>query len=184
MRKQAAMKRAAKRAALTLVLVVGMAFVLALPSGPAAATTATTYDIAAATATPQFSCTEFGCGALTGYTYTGEGACSAGCVGFPPGRVAVTLNFSVVRTFPPSPCRMKSGTGTLDASWPDDPTLPTAQGTFTFNAHDSHAVVLAGSITFSSLSVLLPGAAIGGLVTFPPSPCVGGAAQAQVSFGG
>src|SRR6266498_3310523 len=169
-------------AVLALVLVVGTAF--ALPSGPAEATTATTYDIAAATATPQFSCTEFGCGALTGYTYTGEGTCSAGCVGFPPGSVDVTLSFSVARTFPPSPCRMKSGTGTLEASWPDDPTLPAAQGTFTFNAHDSHAVVLAGSITSSSLSVLLPDEAIGGFVTFPPSPCTGGTAQAQVSFGG
>jgi hypothetical protein len=182
MRKQAAMKRAALALVLFVGTAVGTAF--ALPSGPAEATTATIYDIAAATATPRFSCTEFGCGALTGYTYTGEGACSAGCVGFPPGRVAVTLNLSVARTFPPSPCRMKSGTGTLDASWPDDPTLPTAQGTFTFNAHDSHAVVFAGSITSSSLSVLLPGAAIGGFVTFPPSPCTGGTAQAQVSFGG
>ena len=178
MRKQGAMKRAA----LALVLVVGTAFALA--SGPAEATTATTYDIASATATPRFLCTEFGCGALTGYTYTGEGTCSAGCVGFPPGLVDVTLNFSVARTFPPSPCRMKSGTGTLEASWPDDPTLPAAQGTFTFNAHDSHAVVLAGSITSSSLSVLLPGAAIGGSVTYPPSPCTGGTAQAEISFGG
>ncbi len=137
MRKQGAMKRAA----LALVLVVGTAFALA--SGPAEATTATTYDIASATATPRFLCTEFGC-----------------------------------------PCRMKSGTGTLEASWPDDPTLPAAQGTFTFNAHDSHAVVLAGSITSSSLSVLLPGAAIGGSVTYPPSPCTGGTAQAEISFGG
>jgi uncharacterized low-complexity protein len=126
MRKQAAMKRAALALVLFVGTAVGTAF--ALPSAPAEATTATIYDIAAATATPRFSCTEFGCGALTGYTYTGEGACSAGCVGFPPGRVAVTLNFSVASTFPPSPCRMKSGTGTLDASWPDDPTLPAAQG--------------------------------------------------------
>jgi hypothetical protein len=178
MRKQGAMKRAA----LALVLLVGTAFALA--SGPAEAATATTYDIAAATATPQFLCTEFGCGALTGYTYTGAGACSAGCVRFPPGLLDVTVNFSVARTFPPSPCRMKSGTGTLAVSWPDDPTLPAAQGTFTFNAHDSHAVVFAGSITSSSLSVVLPGEAIGGLVTFPPSPCTGGTAQAQLSFGG
>ena len=122
MRKQGAMKRAA----LALVLLVGTAFALA--SGPAEAATATTYDIAAATATPQFLCTEFGCGALTGYTYTGAGACSAGCVRFPPGLLDVTVNFSVARTFPPSPCRMKSGTGTLAVSWPDDPTLPAAQG--------------------------------------------------------
>jgi len=80
MRKQGAMKRAA----LALVLFVGTAFALA--SGPAEATTATTYDIASATATPRFFCTEFGCGALTGYTYTGEGTCSAGCVGSRPVR--------------------------------------------------------------------------------------------------
>jgi hypothetical protein len=186
MRKQGAMRRAA----LALVPLVGMALALAMAGGPAEATTATTattgttYEIASATATPRFFCTESGCTALTGYTYTGEGACSVGCVGFPPGPLEVTLNFSVARTFPPSPCRMKSGTGTLEVSWPDDPTLPAAQGTFTFNAHDSHAVVLAGSITSSTLSVLAPGAAIGGLVTFPPSPCTGGIAQAEISFGG
>jgi len=179
MRKQGAMRRTA----LALVLLVGTAFALA--GGPAeATTTGTTYDVPSATATPQFFCTEFGCGALTGYTYTGEGTCSAGCVGFPPGAVDVTLSFSVARTFPPSPCRMKSGTGTLDASWPDDPTLPSARGTFTFNAHDSHGVVFSGSITSSTLSVLLPGEAIGGYVTFPPSPCTGGTAQAEISFGG
>jgi len=65
-----------------------------------ATTTGTTYDFAAATATPHFFCTDIGCGALTGYTYTGAGTCSAGCAGVPPSPLDATLAFSVVRTFP------------------------------------------------------------------------------------
>jgi hypothetical protein len=60
MRKQAAMKRAALALVLFVGTAVGTAF--ALPSAPAEATTATIYDIAAATATPRFSCTELGAG--------------------------------------------------------------------------------------------------------------------------
>ncbi|HEY5985339.1 MAG TPA: hypothetical protein VIV12_02995, partial [Streptosporangiaceae bacterium] len=148
------------------------------------ATASTTYDIADATASPQFFCTDVACGALTGYVYTGDGACSVGCVGFPPGSVHVTLSFSVSRLFPPSPCMMKSGTGTLDASWPDDPNLSTAQGTFTFRAHDSHVMDLSGSITSSTLAAVPVGEALSGFVTFPPSPCTGGTTQAGLTFGG
>jgi hypothetical protein len=57
-----------KRAALGLAL--SLATVRALAVAPAGATT---YDFAAATATPHFFCTDIGCGALTGYTYTGAG---------------------------------------------------------------------------------------------------------------
>jgi hypothetical protein len=72
-----------KRAALGLAL--SLATVRALAVAPAGTTTTgTSYDFAAATATPRFFCTDIGCGALTGYTYTGAGTCSAGCVGFPP----------------------------------------------------------------------------------------------------
>lgn len=83
-----------KRAALGLAL--SLATVLALAVAPGGAT----YDFAAATATPHFSCTDIGCGALTSYTYTGAGTCSAGCVGVPPSPLDATLAFSVVRTFP------------------------------------------------------------------------------------
>ena len=174
-----------KRTAFALILSLGT--MMALATGPATATTtttATTYDVPAATATPQFFCTDFGCGALASYTYTGGGTCSAGCAGFPADPVDLTLTFSVARTFPPSPCKMKSGTGTLDASWPNDPSLPTVQGAFTFKARDSHFVNFSGSITTSSLLVLPIGEALGGSVAYPPSPCTGGTAPAEITFGG
>ena len=69
-----------KRAALGFAL--SLATVRALAVAPArATTTGTSYDFAAATATPQVFCTNIGCGALTGYTCTGAGTCPAGCVG-------------------------------------------------------------------------------------------------------
>jgi hypothetical protein len=90
----------------------------------------------------------------------------------------------VSRLFPPSPCMMKSGTGIMMATWPDDPSLPAAQGTFTFKARDSHVVVFAGSITFSTLAAVPVGEALSGFVTYPPSPCTGGTAEAGATFGG
>jgi hypothetical protein len=78
---------------------------------------------------------------------------------------------------------MQRGTGILEMTWPSDPSLPSAQGTFTFKARDSKTVDFAGSITASTLSVLLPGEPIEGFVTYPPSPCVGGTATAAFTFG-
>jgi hypothetical protein len=61
-----------KRAALGLALSLGT--VRALGGRPRrATTTGTSYDFAAAAATPPFFCTDIGCRALTGYTYTGAG---------------------------------------------------------------------------------------------------------------
>jgi hypothetical protein len=169
----------------TFGLVLSYACVLALAAAPARASTGgTTYDFPSATATPQFLCTEAGCAALNGYIYSAASGCSAGCAQYPPGPVDVSLAFSVPRTFPPSPCRMKSGTGTLAASWPGDPSLPTADGTFAFKARDSHTVDFSGSITASTLSVLPSGSTVRGIVTYPPSPCTGGLATAQITFGG
>jgi hypothetical protein len=178
--KGAAIKRMA------FALVFALATVMALTAAPAGAvtTTSTTYDVPTAAATAPLLCAD--CGPLPTYTitYTGDGTCSATCAGFPVDPADLTLTFAVARFFPPSPCMMKSGTGTLSASWPSDPSLPTAQGTFTFKARDSHIVDFSGSITASALSALTVGEAIGGSVTFPPSPCTGGTAQAELSFGG
>lgn len=171
---------------MAFALVFSLATVMALATGPAGATTttSTTYDIPAAAATPVFSCTDLGCGPLASYTYLGPGTCSAYCLGYPASPADVTLTFSVARIFPPSPCMMKSGTGTLDASWPNDPSQPTAQGTFTFKAQDAHIVRFSGAISVSSLPVLPVGESLGGYVAFPPNPCTGGTAQAGLSFGG
>ncbi len=78
---------------------------------------------------------------------------------------------------------MQRGTGILDVTWPSDPSLPSAQGTFTFKAQDSKTVDFEGSITASTLSALLQGEPFNGFVTFPPSPCVGGTATAAFTFG-
>lgn len=171
---------------IAFALVLSLATVMALATGPAGATTATStsYDIPAAAATPVFPCTDIGCGPLSGYTYLGPGTCSASCLGYPSSPADVTLTFSVTRTFPPNPCMMKSGTGTLDASWPNDPSLPTAQGTFTFKAQDAHIVDFSGAISASTLPVLSVGEALRGHVAFPPNPCTGGTTQADLSFGG
>jgi hypothetical protein len=171
---------------MAFVLAFSLGTLMALATGPAGAavTSSTSYDIPAATATPAFACTDIGCGPLVTYSYLGPGTCSANCLGYPPSPVDVTLKFSVARIFPPSPCMMKSGTGTLDASWPNDPSLPTNQGTFTFKAQDSHVADFSGSISASSLAALPVGEALGGYVTFPPNPCTGGTAQAGLSFGG
>jgi hypothetical protein len=174
---------------LASALVLSVATVLALAASPAGAAatsttnTSTTYDVTTATATPPLLCTD--CGPLATYaiTYAGDGTCSAGCAEFPVDPMDVTLTFSVGRFFPPSPCKMKSGTGTLNVSWPNDPSLPAAEGTFTFKARDSHFVDFSGSVITSSLSVLPTGDTLGGYVTYPPSPCTGGAAQAKISFG-
>jgi hypothetical protein len=178
--KGAAIKR------LAFALVFALATVMALATGPAGAatTTSTTYDVPTATATAPLLCTD--CGPLPTYTvtYTGHGTCSANCAGIPVDPADLTFTFAVARFFPPSPCMMKSGTGTLSAAWPSDPSLPTAQGTFTFKARDSHIVDVSGSITASSLAALTVGEALGGSVTYPPSPCTGGTAQAELSLGG
>jgi hypothetical protein len=170
---------------MVFALVFALATVMALAAGPAwaATTTSTTYVVPTATATAPLLCTDCGPSTFT-ITYTGDGTCSATCAGLPADPVDLTLTFSVARFYPPSPCMMKSGTGTLSASWPSDLSLPTAQGTFTFKARDSHIVDFSGSLTGSSLSALTVGESLGGSVTFPPSPCTGGTAQAALSFGG
>jgi hypothetical protein len=160
-----------------------LALVMASSTAFASSSTGTIYSIAQATATPQYQCTDIGCTTLIEYSYSGQGACQTGCVAFPSGPVDATLMFTVIRTFPPNPCLMQKGTGLLDVTWPSDPSLPSAQGTFTFKAQDSKSVDFEGSITASTLSVLLQGEPFNGFVTFPPSPCVGGTATAAFTFG-
>src|SRR5258708_714160 len=166
-------------------LLAALLLALVMASSPAFASssTGTAYSTAQATATPQYQCTDIGCTTLIGYSYTGQGTCQTGCVGFPSGAIDATLTFSVTRTFPPSPCRMQRGTGLLDVTWPSDPSLPSAQGTFTFKAQDSKTVDFAGSITAIPLAVLLQGEPIEGFVTFPPTPSLGGTATAAFTFG-
>jgi hypothetical protein len=169
-----------RRLALTLALASAVLAPM-ISSSPAAASTVTTYSVPSVSATPHFQCNDSGCGALIGYDYTGDGTCSSGCVGYPTDPIHVTLTFSVTRTFRNNPCKMKAGTGTLDASWPSDPNTPSAQGTFSFKAKGSRTN-FSGQITSSTVPGLFPPSPWRGFVTFPPSPCTGGTAAAQVSF--
>jgi hypothetical protein len=57
---------------------------------------------------------------------------------------------------------MRSGTGTLDASWPDDASTPSAQGTFSFRSKDGKLVTFSGQITSSTVAGLYPPARSGG----------------------
>jgi len=160
-----------------------LALVMASSTAFAGSSTGTTYSIAQATATPQYQCTDIGCTTLIGYSYSGQGTCQTGCIGFPSGPIDATLMFSVIQTFPPNPCHIQRGTGILDVTWPGDPSLPSAQGTFTFKAQDSKTVDFEGGITTSTLSVVLQGEPVNGFVTFPPNPCAGGTATAAFTFG-
>lgn len=164
-----------------MVLSVGIAMLSTIQAD--AVVSATTYSVAQATATPQSSCDTGTCG-VTGYTYSGDGACTAGCAGYPTDPLRVLLGFSATRFFAgdPSRCRMRSGSGSFDAAWPTDPLTPSAQGTFSFKARDSKAIALSGTISSSTVSRLHPGDAVKGFVTFPPNPCLGGPAQISLTF--
>jgi hypothetical protein len=156
---------------------------MATSTGEAAAATATTYSISQATTTPEFQCTDVSCGTtVSGYTYTGDGTCQTNCSAYPPSPIRATLTFSVTRTYRSDTCKMRRGTGTLDASWPSDPQNPSVQGTFTFRSRGGKVVHLSGEITSSTVPGLFPPAPIRGSVAFPPSPCVGGTASAEVRF--
>jgi hypothetical protein len=54
---------------------------------------------------------------------------------------------------------------------------------FTFKARDAKSVDFEGSLTSSTVSRVLQGEPFNGFVTFPPNPCVGGAATAAFTFG-
>jgi hypothetical protein len=169
------------RRILLAVALTGAAFPAALPAGAAPA--GTTYSVATAAAVPMYQCNDRTCGTtVIGYTYHGQGTCSSNCQGYPSDPIDVTLSFSVARTWPGDSCRMKTGTGTLDATWPTDPIAPTAHGTFSFRSKDRKAVPFSGEITSSTVSVLFPTDPTKGFVTYPSNPCTGGPATASITF--
>jgi hypothetical protein len=86
-----------------------LALVIASSTAFASTTTGTTYSIAQATATPQYQCTEPCVPILIGYSYSGQGTCQTGCVGFPVDPIDAALTFSVTRTYPPTPVSCREG---------------------------------------------------------------------------
>ena len=152
-----------------------------LAFGQAHAATGTTFSLAAATATPSGACDTGDCG-ITGYDYSGDGSCSAGCAGFPTDPLRTTLTLRAAKFFSNNGCKLRSGTGSFDVSLPSDPMILSAHGTFSFKARDSKFLSLTGAITSSTVSRLYPSEPIKGLVAFPPNPCVGGVGSISLTF--
>ena len=115
------------------------------------------------------------------YVYRGVASCTQNCVGMPVGQAVTTLTFSISRLAKDG-CTAKAGTGTLDVQWPDDPSTPSTQGTFSFKAKDSRTLTFSGGVTTSTVVVLYPPQPVRGTVGFPPSPCVGGTTSAAIAF--
>jgi len=90
----------------------------------------------------------------------------------PPGAPAsgiFTLGISQFSTFPPSPCRAKTVSGTLRVSWTDGrTTTATVNGRF----HDSKPILYLSGTTDASSTAYPPSPMNSVLVNFPPSPCV------------
>lgn len=134
--------------------------------------------------TPQHQCTDVTCSTqVVGYDYTGTGLCQGACLGWPVGDAQTMLNFNATKGVSSNPCKIKSGAGTLDLQWPPGPTVPEIQGSFSFKARDSKTLSFQGVVTSSNLAVVPVGTAVSGTVGFPPSPCEGGLAAFQLSFG-
>ena len=144
-----------------LALAVMIIAVVATPA--AASTTSASYDLAGTG-----SSTPGGCLDCQGPTMdaSGTATCSI-CVAGKPATGSFTISLAV-QTFPPSPCKVKTVSGTLDVSWADG-TSSTASVAGKFR--DSKAMSLSGM--FSSTDPNYPGlpASIP-LNNFPPNPCL------------
>jgi hypothetical protein len=161
--------------------VVVAAVVLGRAAAPAGAVPAVqvTYQLPAVQGTPIFFCGDVGCtNQLIGYDFLGSGS-ALNCL--PPGPCDGTfdLSFSPARFFPPNPCQMKQGTGSVNVTWAD---ATTSIGTFSFKARDSKTMSITGSMT-GGTNLAFAGAAVGGLVGLPPNPCVGGSASSTMTIG-
>jgi hypothetical protein len=169
------------------LLVVSLTLVILGPlASPAQGAAADIYlKIPSINGEPQYDCNDQGCGIdVKSYSFgSQDGTCVLNCTGWPTDPTSVSLFFSVTRVQKTDRCKMKTGTGTLDLQWPNDPATPVAQGTFVFKSRDSKTVVFSGQITSSTAAALSPSDPLLGSITFPPNPCTGGTAAASIRFG-
>jgi hypothetical protein len=96
----------------------------------------------------------------------GTAACAICLPGTPASgtfRIATTVS-----TFPPSPCKVKSVSGTLDVTWVNGSISTTSvSGKF----RDTKTLALTG--TFLPTDAIYPGNSLNvGLNNYPPNPCV------------
>jgi hypothetical protein len=133
---------------------------------PAAASTSAVYGLSG-TATMYGS--PIGCVDCLPASSTASGSASCS-VCFPPGPVfgSFTLDLPTITTFPPSPCRVKTISGTLTISW-DSGLVSTASVSGRF-IDDKSILNLDGS--FDTNDPVFPGDPLTIVLdNYPPSPC-------------
>jgi hypothetical protein len=146
---------------------VALALVLLSPAASgASASKAVSYGLAGtATFNPgvRFCTDTFGCPASA----SGSATCASNCTGRPPSG-EFSIEITSVITHPPSPCRVKSLSGSLSVTW-SDATVSTAQvkGKFT----KSQGLKLTGGLDPGNPDY--PPEPIRILLSYhPPSPCM------------
>jgi len=152
-----------------LIVIAAVAIALgATAAGAAASTTTAVYSL-------NGSATMFG-GSPIGCidscfppssTATGSASCSV-CLPTGPVFGSFSLDLPTITTFPPSPCRIKTISGTLSISWDSGLVSTTAvNGRF---IDDKPILTLEGS--FGASDPVFPGDPLSIVLTnFPPSPC-------------
>jgi hypothetical protein len=152
---------------LTRLLAVATTLVVVVFGAPAVAS-ATSPSVSFSLAGTGSSVPGGGCLDCLGPTMdvSGTATCSLCIAGKPTsGDFAISLG---VVTFPPSPCKVKSVSGTLRMTW-DDGT--TSSATVGGKLRDSKSLSLSG--TFSATDAVYPSAAATILLdNFPPNPCL------------
>ncbi len=150
--------------AVAAMLVVAPVVPLIASATPASATSASvTYSLAGTGTSIPGGCLDCQAPSMDA---SGIATCSLCIAGKPTGGdFAINL---IVQTFPPSPCRVKSVSGTLDVTWNDG---TTSSATVSGKFRDSKTLALSG--TFSAIDAVYPsGTATILLSNFPPSPCL------------
>jgi hypothetical protein len=154
-----------RKAAALLVVAAALAVVLLAPAGGGAASSSTTSYSLVGTATVTPLCLD----CLFSDTATGNATCSL-CLPDKPNSGSFSLDLPSITTFPPSPCRIKTISGTLSVIWDSG-----QSSTVNVSGHfiDGKPIVtLSGkfdpsdSVYPSDLTKII-------LNNFPPSPCTG-----------
>jgi hypothetical protein len=157
--------RRAQLLALAAVLIVApAASAMASAASASAASSPVSYSLAGtASSVPGGGCVDCQPPAMDASV---TATCSACLAGDPAsGSFAISL---VVQTFPPSPCKVKSVTGTVNVTWNDG---RTSSGAVSGKFRDSKTLALTGA--FTATDPAYPGdAAMILLSNFPPNPCL------------
>jgi hypothetical protein len=157
--------RIPRRTAAALLAAAGaLAVVLALPAAAGAASTTTVQYSLTGTATVSPS-TCIDC--LFSDTATGTATCST-CLAGDPAAGSFSLDLPTYTTHPPSPCRIKTISGTLSVAW--DSGLTSAADVSGHFKDDKPTLILSGN--FPATDPVFPSGPLEIVLNnFPPSPC-------------